>query len=364
MEIKQLTSEELNHLMQSEEVSGWTSLPISPLRLSAQMKNPHLLRDDIVMVIAVDNDDLAGYMVALPDDLMVGKTNHHIAWGSTLWTNPAHRRKGIGKMLAASLNSAWKDKLFLTEFTMPSKPVYDQLDLFESFYIKKGHRYFYRSILHSIAKGRFSNNKIILGLLRLTDRVLNFFLAMRVSVRSYFGKKIKYRWRDWDVNNIPPELFPPSIFSNYWKKTHWIFTNPWLSSDKSAGCERYFFTTLVDRFQFRAISFFNRDHFPIALLVYSRINNEVKILSFFIISAPGIDSPSLKRNLEQFFMAERINSVLSYDARFDNLMGQGGSIFFYRRRRTREYLVSRALFEQLPVPEAGISEIDGDAVFT
>ncbi len=364
MEIKQLTIEELNQLMHSEEISGWTSLPISPFRLMSQMKNPHLLREDIVMVIALENNDLVGYMGALPDDMLVDTTSHHVAWASCIWTRPAHRRKGLGQTLTSTMNAAWNDKLFLTEFTTPAKAIYDGLGSFESICTKKGYRYFYRSILHLIAKNRLSNNKIILGLLRLIDGAINIFLALRITLKSYFGKKAKYRWREYNLSNIPQELFPPSAFVHVFEENNWIFFNPWLSADKAVACEHYFFPTLVDKFQFRAITFINRDNFSIALLIYSRINNECKILSFSIINAPGIDHKRLKKSIEKFFLAEKVNSVLSYDLRYDQLMRHGGSFFFYRKKRRREYLAGRSFIEQLPQSQISVCEMDGDVVFT
>ena len=119
----------------SMHVKNW---PISPLRMYAQRKNPFLQDEDIVMILLIEDDELLGYMGAMPDELKIGKGTIHIAWASCIWTNESYRGKGLGKLLTSEMDAAWDNKLILAEFTDVAKAIYDKLDLFETLKIKKG----------------------------------------------------------------------------------------------------------------------------------------------------------------------------------------------------------------------------------
>jgi len=365
MEIRKLTMDGLKSLLLSEEVSGWTSLPISPLRLASQAKNPLLRGDDIVMVLAIENNDLAGYMGALPDQMLVGKgKEEHLAWASCIWTAPAERGKGLAKILTETMVQCWQGKLILTEFTPAAAALYHKLDLFETFLVKRGYRYFYRPILWRLAKNRVSNNGFLLALFKCIDFLLNIFLLFRKWLKLSFGKENKYRAKEADLNMVADQLLYKSSFERSPQKNSWVFFNPWLSSDKINQCERYYFPTWVPCFRFSAVVFYDGNGMAIARLVFSRFNEDCKVISFLQENTDSKIQPDLKKSIELFFLGEKISSVLSFDDAYNEVMKQKGSLFFYKRSRKREYLAGKEFCRQLPPGEYCAGEMDGDPVFT
>ena len=365
MEIRKLTIAGLNQLMHSDEVAGWSSLPISHLRLASQMKNPNLDKEDIVMIIAVTNNDLVGYLGALPDNMQVGDATYHVAWASCIWTSPVYRGQGLAKRLTSAMTEVWNHNFFLTEFTADAKAVYDKLGLFETFCIKNGYRYFYKAIFYSIVKNRFSNNGVVLSMVKLFDKVFNILLSFRLLLKSSFKVKENKDWLESKLEHLPEALTGESPFVQSVSKTQWIFSNPWLTDKKENSCEKYYFQTCVDCFQFRSIIFFDRDEQPLAHLVFSNINQECKVLIFSINTVPGIKFEALKKRVEQFFVTENANTVLSYNENYNELMKQKGSLFFYRKSRQREYLVDRLFLSKLLTVSGYIpNELDGDIAFT
>ena len=364
MEIRRLTIAGLDQLMHSDEIAHWSSLPISPLRLLSQMKNPQLESEDIVMIIAVENNELAGYIGALPDQMKVEGSLYHVAWASCLWTDPACRGKGLAKKLTAAMTEAWNGKLFLTEFTAGAKAVYDSLGLFDTFCIKTGYRYFYKGIFYAVARNRYGPNAFMTGLAWLADMVINFFLRQRTSGKLLLGKKTTYSIMESSVEDLTEDNCPESPFIHNTEKNKWIFLKPWLSSEKANACDRYYFQTLVNCFQFRSVSFCGTDHLPLARLFFSRVNNDCKVLSFSIETNIALNDIGLKRDIERFFVTEGVNAVLSYDEEYNKLMEQKGRLFFLRKSRKREYLAGKDFFRQLPALKYAARELDGDIVFT
>ncbi len=364
MEIRRLTIAGLDQLMHSDEIAHWSSLPISPLRLSSQMKNPHLEKADIVMIIAVKNNELAGYIGALPDQMKIKDLQHHVAWASCIWTDPACRGKGLAKKLTVAMAEAWSGKLFLTEFTAGAKAVYNSLGLFETFCIKKGYRYFYKAIFYTAARNRYGPNAFGTGMAWLADKIINVFLRLRMSLKLFTEKKITYSCIESGIEDLTEDTFPESPFVHNAEKNKWVFLNPWLSSEKTNACDRYYFQTIVNCFQFRSVSFCGTDHLPLARLVFSRVNNDCKVLSFSIKTNTTQNYVRLKRDIERFFVSEGVNAVLSYDEEYNKLMEQKGRLFFLRKSRKREYLTVKVFFGQLPALKYTARELDGDIVFT
>jgi hypothetical protein len=364
MDIIKCTMRQLVTLMDSAEIAGWGSLPISPLRLASQQKNPQLLPDDIVMILAVEHNDLAGYLGALPDNISLGDSIIHIAWASCIWTGEVHRGKGLAKTLTSALNAAWGGNLLLTEFTPAAKSIYDKLGLFSNLCSKDGFRYFYRSFFHEIALNRFSSSRLVLSGMGVFDRVLNGLIDIKNRLPIFRASKNVYLPLNMELGSIAKILRPRSAFVGKEEKFSWIFLNPWLSNDKQFDCGRYYFSTWINCFETRAIQFIDNNSAVLASLVYSRVNSDGKILSFIIEPVPEINYCRLKKSIEYFFIKEKLRAVLSYDQKYNELMQQKGSYFFYKKPRKRAYLVSKPLHDLLSDKNIVPGELDGDIAFT
>jgi GNAT superfamily N-acetyltransferase len=73
--------------------------PITVSRAKAQMKNPYAKPDDIVLFVALKNNQVIGYIGRFPGILSFESKHYRVFWGSTFYLMAKYRGKGIGKQL-------------------------------------------------------------------------------------------------------------------------------------------------------------------------------------------------------------------------------------------------------------------------
>ena len=342
----------------SMHVNNW---PISPLRMQAQSKNPYLQDDDIVMILLVENNNLLGYMGAMPDEINTAAGRIHIAWASCIWINELHRNKGLGKLLTIEMNAAWNNRLMLTEFTDTAKKIYDNLQLFDILKIKEGRRYFYKAGLFSLAQNRNGYKKAPV-LLKVADKLINSYQHIRLSLAA--KKNNAFQYKEVDIISLPVEIFKQSVFEATEKKIKWIFNEPWLSSTASDACTPYHFSTLVTDFIFKAVEFYSGNNEKLGTIVFSKINDDCKILATDI-NCPDGGLPQLAILINSYFCHMQAATVLSYDDEFNKIWAANKGSWFYTKKRERIYLCGKAIQAVLDKNEkVTINEIDGDIVFT
>lgn len=357
MEVLRLNMDGLEKLLQSEKVKQWQDLPISPLRLNSQSRNPSLRKDDIIMILLLEDDNLWGYMGAMPDEMIVAGNDIHVAWGSCIWINNRCRGKGLGKMLTEEMNDAWNNKLILSEFTEQAKRVYDKTGLFEILGNKKGVRYFYKAGFYSIAKHRESFRHCRF-FFRAADKMINFY--QRRKLKKDEAQRCAGRYKEIPLpGNLPAGN---ATFKQSPAKDQWIFNYPWLTENRSDECKQYYFTTRVEIMHFRNIQFFDKEEIILGELLYSNINNHCKILRVF---CSEINKRLFAELADRYFFSAKVESVLCFDKEFNDLMSGISGSWFYKKIRNRTYLAGKKILTLLGREAAvNIQETDGDIVFT
>ncbi len=117
MILKEIKISELNAFIQSVEYSSWKHVPISPARAYSQSLNPNALPDDIVLIIALDDETagLLAYAGALPSKTEKNETIR-FAWNSCWWV-----AEGVGGEVAMNVFirflQAWGKKVAFSDMT-------------------------------------------------------------------------------------------------------------------------------------------------------------------------------------------------------------------------------------------------------
>jgi GNAT superfamily N-acetyltransferase len=84
-------------------------VPITLSRAGAQMKNPYAQPDDIVLFVALKNNQVIGYIGRFPGILSFESNHYRVFWGSTFYLMDKYRGKGIGKQLLDKMISLNQD---------------------------------------------------------------------------------------------------------------------------------------------------------------------------------------------------------------------------------------------------------------
>jgi len=90
-----------------EEPLWWdhTNLPFTKSRLSCYLDNPHSRDDDILWLIAWQEERIVAYLGLVPDTLSPAAGASRLAWFSSWWADPRVRKTGLaGKLTSMGLN--------------------------------------------------------------------------------------------------------------------------------------------------------------------------------------------------------------------------------------------------------------------
>jgi GNAT superfamily N-acetyltransferase len=367
MIIKKIYHKDLKEFIESGEYQKSTYLPISSIRGLSQVKNPRAAPDDLVLVMAFENNEMHGYLGVLPDNLYFKNDRgeiivEHAGWLSCIWVNPELRGKGIAKLLIDTVFKAWDYRILATEFTPIAKGLYDKSGQFIDLAKPEGIRAYMKLNLSYLLPAKNPKKWAkFKPLLKLTDAFINLFLGSRLLF--FRTKKPKYLLlNDLDSeaaafinhNRSEDELMQKSV-----QDLKWIIDNPWLKTAAKPDneSERYHFSSVADFFAFRIMKVYDAGNQLAAVLILSIRDKNLKI-PYAYIKADSAKFAAVA--VEQFICVEKLNMLTLFQNDFAGAIKKSCSSFFLIRRLQRHYIISKK-FEKNKVNSNSISIQDGDA---
>ncbi|UZT97400.1 GNAT family N-acetyltransferase [Chryseobacterium fluminis] len=91
--LRTLNKKQLEELVSSGDFKKHDFLPISEHRAKSQIKNPKADHHQTLLILAYDDEQLAGYLGCLPDDFDLNGERFSYAWLSTLYVSHKFRGK-------------------------------------------------------------------------------------------------------------------------------------------------------------------------------------------------------------------------------------------------------------------------------
>lgn len=274
----QISAYPLGELSALYHSSWWQAspyVPISTLRLHSYLNNPRADESDVVLYMALDNNNLVGFRTLLPDTMKTVGGKVKMAWLSGSWTHPEYRRRGISSALFEKAAENWQGKLAYSNYAPHSKKLYDQLNYTWNSVELKGTRHYHRFALSSILPGRsclFQNSTHFLkGIDALLNVIVDSLNSRMPSPQLKF--KITQQLEPGDEAFLSPYL-EHQVFSRSVREFNWIQSNPWLTEDIrfKDEQEKYPFSLVASRFRSFFCRFLN-DHDELKGLILVHIYN-------------------------------------------------------------------------------------------
>ena len=111
MEIKPYSIADLRTVLSSNDFWLSKTLPITKHRAAAQIHNPRAEEDDIVLLVAYQSDDIAGYLGVLPDRIFISDESYKLGWLTGWWVNPKLASAGLGTALLFKALNAYSQRI-------------------------------------------------------------------------------------------------------------------------------------------------------------------------------------------------------------------------------------------------------------
>lgn len=350
-----LNKSQLKGFTTSAAFQNFEFAPISEFRELSHIHNPRAKEDDILLFLAYEENQLAGYLGLLPDDVCKDGEQFHFAWLSTILVSEKYRGKQIAQKLLYAAEEAYNGRLMITEFTESAARLYHKIGLFESLTSKRAVRYYFKSNLAEILpfkKAVFERNK---------DWLLRFDNLINPAI-PYFSKSSKlnyttaYQW-DEELTTFVSEQQKNPI-SRASAEFSWMLKYPWLSTEKSQA--NYLFSSYAKSYKMFWVKLYDAEKL-VACFLCSIRNGHLKILYYFTENAKII-ADFLPEILKSF----KVKMMTIYDDKLNlELSNKKNLSALYRREFERNYLISKKFLSELGENfDFQFTDGDGDFSFT
>ncbi len=354
MELIKIPIHELEAFTASEWFRALPDKPISYLRVTSYLNNPHALPEDIVLYCLYEKDRVLAYRTVFPARLSSGE---RFAWLSGNWVHPEYRRQGLSKRLLAEIDIDWNRKLMFTNYAPASLNLYLQTGLFHKVYSEGGFQFYQFLSTRNFLNKRFPKMSFLWP---FADIVLKWMILTRLFfTKVYIGREFtvkKSQFPDEACYQLAEEQKTEYLFLRGKSELKWILDYPWVSSANKQNIRDYNFSSWAKQFEYRTVKFY-KDSILAGFLLYSIRDGHLKTLhQHFSVDCYQVAARFLIREMVQ----GRFEFMTVLQPQLAKAIDEQKNTFLARGKRTHDTYAS------FPVDTIGkkIQDGDGDYIFT
>ena len=369
MELREFTPQTLRPFLDSEEYKTMPVVPISRHRALSHINNPRVSEDDVILVLAMVNGKMAGYLGVFADYIFLNNHKEKAGWLSCMWVDPEVRGQGIAKKLLTRVLERWENRILVTEFTPAAKGLYDRSEQFQDLKISEGLRGFLRFNLDELLPKKFPVLEKFKPIISLKNRALNVPNELRLNFWKPSFETQKYRVET--VGKIDEKLaaFISARQQNQLEKRNaedlnWLLQNPWLLPvfEDDGTSQKYHFSAYDKRFEFRPLQIFNADNKLVALVILAIRGNDLKVPYLY---AEAGNMQAVAEIIVQQMIQEKLRTITVFHPELIAFFKQNPKPFIYLHPLKRHYIISKKFTELLSrQPDVRIQDGDADCAFT
>ena len=362
MEIKTYNREQLNELIHSGSFKHMPVIPISTHRAISHIHNPRAEKDDVLMIIASENNIMVGYLGVLADRIHTTKGEPlKCGWLSCMWVDPTLRGKGIAKQLLSTAFRSWNEHILVTEFTPEAKGLYDRSGGFNDLKINDGLRCYLRFTLHEVLPRKNEKYKAYQSILKLADSIANVPIDLRLSMtKPKHSSSVSFE----TVTEIDEKLnqYIVSKQDNGFERRkadelNWILKYPWLIESKpTEESIRYHFSSVSDRF--RNICYRLTDNGVMKGYIHFTIRDNHLKIPYLYCEPQYLND--IVQHIYKITLDHKLNMLTVFHPDLVNFFKSNSTPFIYKRAIKRHYIISKVLDAHFSDQEKLIIQ-DGDA---
>lgn len=365
IDIKLYNIAELEKLINSEEFYNFKNIPISLHRAKSHFKNPRADSDDTIMIIAYNNSEIAGYMGILPDYIFSNE-KVKFGWFSCFWVDESLRGEGVGTKLVEKALQEWNGKILITEFAPLSKKLYLKTKSFEQSISLNGIRLYNRFDFEHLLPPKKAVFQKVKGFLKFMDIVLNSIFDIRFSLIKRKTSEMQLEQItnfNTETENFITENNNFQIFKRSAKEFEWILNFPWILVSNKIDLlnKKYYFSSVAKTFEYYCYNMRNSNNEIVAFMIFSKRENSLK-LPYCIYKAEYLTE--VINVILQKISELKISTFTTYNNEISKVLLRDKTNSLYKKKMTREYLISNNLKEYFIENNFQIQDGDGDCVFT
>ena len=367
MEIVSLNKTALLDYVNSSAFEEQENLPISFHRAISHANNPRANVNDILLLLAMEGEELVGYMGILPDLLFIPfQPIVKVGWVSCLWIKESMRGKGITKELFRQAHHKYNGNLMAYDYVPATKRMYDSTGLFAKQPLaKNGIRLYIKSDFERILAPKSKIFEKGATVLKGIDAAGNSLLELYQSGKAYPIDHLNLE-RVETINDALNDFIEDQAQKNYFQRKqrelNWVLENPWIveNDEKAAVHKKYYFSSSAKEFNNFAFQLKNREGSIIAFYFFTMRNGVVKLPYFFAKDAIK-DSVFVINHLLQKWKAKEFTC---FHPKLVSALNNSKTIAFHKKEVNRYLVIDKQLSKNITHVNLFMQDGDGDAVFT
>lgn len=367
IEIKQLNKKLLLEYINSIHFGKGNDIPITIHRALSQIKNTRLDDEDIILLLAFENNNLVGYIGILPDIIFLKNEEPlKIGWLSCLWVSQNARGKGISVKLINESLTLYKNNILSADFVPYTKKIYDKTNHFlDKPYSKKGLRLYIKSDLQTILPPKNVFISKTKWLLKVVDFCANSILNNRLRFFKEDLSQINFEYVnhiDDEINNFIITKQDNQLFRRKKEDLNWIIKNPWILSATHGDIlsKKYHFSSIAKDFNFYSLKIRNSDNKLIGFMIFTKRDNSLKLPYLYHDNCLDIVIKVINCHIIKW----EINTFTIFHPELVQRLKSVKTPALFMRGVNRNYMFSLVFENELINSDFQIQDGDGDCCFT
>lgn len=369
MELREFTPKMLADFIQREEYAQMPVIPISRHRAWSHIRNPRVSEDDVILVLAMVEGKMAGYLGVLADHIYLNGEKEKAGWLSCMWVDPEVRGQGIAKQLLNRVLERWDNRILVTEFTPAAKGLYDRSGQFQDLKIAKGLRCFLRFNLDELLPKKFPVLEKWKPIISLKNWALNVPNEVRLKMWRSSVKAGNYEVKTLGEIDEKVAAFISQRQENQLEKRsaadlNWLLKNPWLrpASEDDGTSKKYHFSAFAERFEYLPLTISDKQNNLLGFVILAIRGNDLKV-PYCYADKGNIDK--VAEVILQEMLQRNLRTLTVFHPELVAFFKANPRPFIYLHPLQRHYIISKKFAEQLSQQsEVKMQDGDADCAFT
>ncbi len=362
-EVKKIKISELLDFVNSNEYLQLENKPISKLRALSYINNPRANKNDVVIFIAFEENELVGYRTVFADKLFINNTEYKFAWFSGNWVIPRKRRTGISKLLLNEVLKDWNEQLMFTNYAQASKNIYLKSGKFSELVSKSGLRMYLNLNLSYILPPKNNLFKILKPCLTCVDLCFNTFNNFRFKALNKFIYKpnldyIEIKSIDGETSEYISNNHSNISFKRNTVEYNWIEQYPWITETKQKT--NYNFSQYARNIK-RTYIIVKLNNKLVGFLILFKRNN-ILTIPYFYLETEYISDFTLY--LKKYMIKNKIAYFTTYTPQLVTELSKPQKLFLKKKQQKTSYYACNNMLNNIPdLKDIELQDGDSDMSF-
>jgi len=367
MEIKTFTVADLKTALSSEDFWLTKTLPITKHRAISYSHNPRADKDDLVLWVAYQDNQVIGYLGVLPDKIYATNAEYKFGWLTSWWVDPNCATTGVGAILLFKALNAYHQHLGVSGGSKQARKALDASQKFMTLKALKGLDIRFRLQVTAAILRKLPAMKI----LRVLFKTLDVMLAEIVNLRSFFWERRDKNHRrqtfeyissiDEETDDFIQRHHQQDLTRKGKAELSWMMNYPWMLSAplKDSASRRYYFSSRSDRFLFLGVKVFEQNSGMIGFFILKVRDDRMSVVfSYF----DKRHAASITAAVVYHTLAMDVSTLSLYDEQLVAGFSELRCPYWSVKAVSRGFFVSKA-FADIPLGDYRLQGGDGDLAF-